>query len=245
MQVQTGDSCSATFPYPHTTLNSNDCKKLTAIFLTCILVGMYVRKTPKNPDQTRYNIIQAAYWEIYRQGFRSASLSRILAQTGVTKGALYHHFPNKKALGYAVVEEIIQPLIYQIWILPIETAETPLGAIRAIQQAMEGNLSAGACELGCPLNNLAQEMSHLDEGFRKRLDKVFQLWQEALTKAFLEAQQQSEIRSEVDPEKSAAFIVATVEGSIGMAKSAQDSDPWSACKEGLEDYIDSLLIPNP
>ena len=126
-------------------------------------------RTRKNPDQTRQKLVQAAYWEIYRHGFRSAGLDRILTQAGVTKGALYHHFPNKTALGHAVVEEIIQPLIHRIWIRPIERAETPLEALAAIDQAMEGNLSVGACELGCPLNNLAQEMSPIDEGFRKRL----------------------------------------------------------------------------
>ena len=93
-------------------------------------------RTRKNPDQTRQNLVQAAYWEIYRHGFRSANLDRILGQAGVTKGALYHHFPNKTALGHAVVEEIIRPLIHRIWIDPINRAESPLDALAAIRLAM-------------------------------------------------------------------------------------------------------------
>ena len=199
-------------------------------------------RTRRDPNQTRENLIQAAYWEIYRHGFRSASLDRILAQAGVTKGALYHHFPNKTALGHAVVEEIIRPLIHRIWIEPINRAESPLEKLAAIGQAMEGNLSTGACELGCPLNNLAQEMSPVDEGFRKRLDEIFQSWKEAIARALREGQQQAQVRCDVDPDRSAAFIIAAIEGSIGMAKNTQDSGPWNACKEGLEHYIESLLI---
>ena len=44
---------------------------------------------------------------MYRSGFRSADLDAILAAAGVTKGALYYHFDNKEALGYAVVDELI------------------------------------------------------------------------------------------------------------------------------------------
>jgi len=199
-------------------------------------------RTRKNPDQTRQNLVQAAYWEIYRHGFRSANLDRILGQAGVTKGALYHHFPNKTALGHAVVEEIIRPLIHRIWIDPINRAESPLDALAAIRQAMEGNLSTGACELGCPWNNLAQEMSPLDEGFRKRLDEIFQLWKEAIARALRQGQQQDQVRSDVNPDRSATFIIAAIEGSIGISKNTQNSEPWDACKEGLERYVESLLI---
>jgi len=43
---------------------------------------------------------------MYLSGFRSADLNAILAAAGVTKGALYHHFDSKEALGYAVVAEV-------------------------------------------------------------------------------------------------------------------------------------------
>ena len=44
-------------------------------------------------------------------GFQAASLSRILAQTGVTKGALYYHFSGKQMLGYAVLDDPTMPII--------------------------------------------------------------------------------------------------------------------------------------
>jgi len=61
---------------------------------------------------TRQIILQAAFDEIHARGFQGASLSKILSSTQVTKGALYHYFPNKLALGYAVVEEHIAAHIY-------------------------------------------------------------------------------------------------------------------------------------
>ncbi len=75
---------------------------------------MLRRKPPKqrarrlrNPEHTRKRLLKAAFQEVYRSGFQSASLDTILAATGVTKGALYYHFEGKEALGLAVVEEVI------------------------------------------------------------------------------------------------------------------------------------------
>ena len=51
--------------------------------------------------------MQAAFREIHKFRVRGTDLGTILRTAGVTKGAMYHHFENKQALGYAVVEEII------------------------------------------------------------------------------------------------------------------------------------------
>ena len=74
------------------------------------------------PDITRSKILEAAYQEIHVQGFQSASMSEILLKAGVTKGALYHHFENKMALGYAVVDEVVAAMLEEEWIGPLRNA---------------------------------------------------------------------------------------------------------------------------
>ena len=56
------------------------------------------------PEKTRQDLLEAAFEEVWQNGFRAASLDAILVRVGVTKGALYHHFHNKLELGYGVVE---------------------------------------------------------------------------------------------------------------------------------------------
>jgi AcrR family transcriptional regulator len=53
--------------------------------------------TSRNSERTRGLLLQAAFQEMHRSGFRSADLDTILAKAGVTKGALYYHFDNKEA----------------------------------------------------------------------------------------------------------------------------------------------------
>ena len=70
------------------------------------------KRRVRAPDVTREKLLNAAFEEMYLRGFQAASLDTILARAGVTKGALYHHFPDKAALGYAVVDEVIrQPVL--------------------------------------------------------------------------------------------------------------------------------------
>jgi len=88
---------------------------LTQVIRICPLAGLLAigkrsrrrRATSRDPERTRELLLQAAFQEMCRSGFRSADLDAILAAAGVTKGALYYHFDNKKALGYAVVDEVI------------------------------------------------------------------------------------------------------------------------------------------
>src|ERR1700691_6799011 len=85
--------------------------------------------TLRDPERTRERLLQAASREIYRSGFQSASLHTILAAARVTKGALYHHFKNKEALGYAVVEEVIFPNVRGQWVRPLQSAKNPIDAL--------------------------------------------------------------------------------------------------------------------
>jgi TetR/AcrR family transcriptional repressor of nem operon len=102
---------------------------------------MLVRTPPRkrrshNPEHTRERLLQAAFREVYRLGFQSASLDTILAAAGVTKGALYYHFDNKEALGYAVVEEIIAPDVRETWLRPLQRGKDPVDALIGIVQSI-------------------------------------------------------------------------------------------------------------
>lgn len=194
----------------------------------------------RNPDLTREKLLQAAFQEIYHSGFQAASLDSILASAGVTKGALYHHFPSKTALGYAVVDEVIRQQIVHQFLRPLEKAEDPIDALLDILQKSAARMSPELCRLGCPLNNLAQEMSPVDEGFRLRLEEILRTWRDGLAAALRRGQDSGRVRADIDPAKSAAFIVAVVEGALGMTKNGQRIELFHACCEGLEQYLHTL-----
>jgi len=199
-----------------------------------------VTRIERNPDLTRQRILDAAFMEIYRNGFQGMRLDDVLLVTGLTKGALYHHFPNKRALGYAVVDEVILPTIEAMWLQPVKNAADPLQGLITVIEQLPDNKPAEVIQYGCPVNNLAQEMSPLDEGFRQRLDYIFRLWHDVTEQALERARQQGRIRDDVNCDETATFILAAVEGCIGIAKNAQSKERLRSCNRGLVGYLRSL-----
>jgi TetR/AcrR family transcriptional repressor of nem operon len=195
--------------------------------------------TPRRqPQRTRERLLQAAFDEVYRSGFRGSDLDSILRAAGVTKGALYHHFENKEALGYAVVDEVIAAITHDMWLGPLQNAEDPIVTLTAIVQST--SVKPEDIERGCPWNNLSQEMSPLDEGFRKRLAKVFNDLHGAITTALRDGQKRGLVRGDVQPSDAALFILAAYEGYISLAKNSRDARVMQAGKRTLKQFLASL-----
>jgi AcrR family transcriptional regulator len=195
----------------------------------------------RNPQRTRARLLQAAFQETYRSGFRGTDLDTILNTAGVTKGALYHHFDSKEALGYALVDEVIGGMIREKWFRPLQNAENPIDALVGVVRST--SLKPEHVRCGCPLNNLAQEMSPLDEGFRKRLARIFDEWHSGMAAALREGQKRGVVRRDVDPGEAATFLMAANEGCWSLAKNSQDVRVLRSGIRGMIRYLESLRAP--
>lgn len=190
-------------------------------------------------EQTRQDLLQAAFDEIHRTGFQAASLNRILKRTGVTKGALYHHFPSKKALGYAVLDEMIRQQMLEFWIKPLQR-DNPVDVMITLLRESGHRMTLGDIRLGCPLANLAQEMSPVDEGFRERIETVYGEWRAGLADALEHGQAAGWVRADINPMGMAVMLVASLEGCLAAAKSAQSRKILQQCGESLIQVLESL-----
>lgn len=193
----------------------------------------------RKPDQTRRLLLEAAFAEMYRNGFQAAGINSILARTGVTKGALYHHFTDKNALGYAVVEEVIGRMVRDYWIAPLSQTDDPVACLLG-QLEKAGGKSCEDIQLGCPLCNLAAEMSSVDEGFRTRVAAVYAEWCGGLAEALRRGQRAGTVRKAVDPEQAATFIVASLAGARSLTKNFRSAETYQACMDGLREYLTAL-----
>lgn len=209
----------------------NPC--LTVCTRRYILIGM------KSPQATREQLLQAAFDVIYRKGFKAASLTDILKETPLTKGALYHHFPNKKALGLSLLDSV-EAAIERFWLKPLAICFDPLDCLQTTLTSAIDQLSDNELVLGCPLNNLAQEMSALDEDFRLRVDAIYTRWQRGIEKALRRGQQQNLVSKEADAKAAAVFYVAALAGGRGLAKTTRSADWLQLCASSTGWYLESL-----
>lgn len=199
-----------------------------------------IARADRDAEATRRRIIEAAFQEIHRSGFQGMRLDHVLAGAGITKGGFYHHFASKLALGYAVIDSVIHAYVNDVWVKPLDASDHPLQTLIGIITELGRSVDDTVISLGCPLNNLAQEMSPLDEGFRMRVDSIYVMWQQAIVRALERGQRLQQVRHGINVRESALFVLAALEGSIGMAKSAQSVDVLMECSAGLIAYLESL-----
>lgn len=199
----------------------------------------------RDPQLTRRKLLEAAFAEIQRRGFAGASLDAILRSAKVTKGALYHHFPSKSALGYAVVDELIGQTIRNQWVRPLQEAEDPITGLQETLRTQIADKPLEQLDLEAPAIRLAQEMSSQDEGFRKRLDNVMTVWRGGIAATLSRGQRDGTVREDVDVHRVSAFIVAAIAGILATAKSARNIDQLRSNTEILSSYLHGLrAAPN-
>jgi TetR/AcrR family transcriptional repressor of nem operon len=199
--------------------------------------------TERNAEQTRTRILEAAQEEIYQNGYQGMRIEAILQKTNLAKGALYHHFPNKLALGYAVVDEILMESIQTSWNEYASTYPDPLTAIQQLFLGKAECYKNEECFKGCPLNNLNQEMAAIDQGFHERLQKVMELIHQSIVAALEQGQEQGYVRRDINPTRIAMFIMASYQGIMGTAKCMQAPQLLGELFATLNDYIDTLRAP--
>lgn len=65
-----------------------------------------VRRTRVEMEETRATLLATARKVFSERGYADTSMDDLTAQAGLTRGALYHHFGDKKGLLAAAVEQI-------------------------------------------------------------------------------------------------------------------------------------------
>lgn len=191
----------------------------------------------RDSEQTRHKILEVSADEIHKKGFTATSLSCILARCEISKGALYHHFANKMELGYAVFEEVYAPAFIALW-QPTVEAEDPIEGLCEFFSEMSNTMSCDELVCGCPLNNLCQEMSGVDEGFRIRILAMQQQLNLLISTNLARISQQ--LQPDLDFSQVAYFIVSTFHGSSSLSKSSLNKELFDKVIKELCRYIRQL-----
>jgi hypothetical protein len=89
---------------------------------------------------------------------------------------------------------------------------------------------------GCPLNNLAMELSFSNPQFRDALRAIFLEWQAALAQRIADTRGGARLDKQ-DHAAAAAFIVATYSGAMNLAKATQSSAPLRVAAQTLSAWM--------
>jgi AcrR family transcriptional regulator len=198
---------------------------------------MKVRK--KQPVQTRQAILDAAGVEFSLNGYSGAGLGGIVARAEMTKGALFHHFPDKRALAAAWITERLGASIDQLWIAPLEAADSldallNLCRLRCRELAAEDAVSA--------LVAVAAEVAARDVLLGDVLERVFGDFRSAFAGLLVRGKVAGWIHPSIKPEIEAALFVSALAGLTVSSKTSRNQETRSAFITALEGYLETLRV---
>lgn len=153
-------------------------------------------------EQTRKAILDAAASRFDAVGFLGASLSDILAEAGVTKGALYFHFRSKEELADALIREQ-----FSVWD-PLADIDNP-----GLQTAIDLTQNMGH-SLRSDVRVRAGIRLVIEQGsFVTPAANAYKQWIDTVHGLLLAAKAAGDVRKDVNAHDLAQYVVASFTGS--------------------------------
>jgi len=150
-------------------------------------------------------------------GYQGLRTDKVIQALGITKGAFYHYFPDKKTAVMAVIHEVYAPEALGRWEQVVKGANIPDNFIKILTE-LRDTVTPNNVSIGGRLNNLMQEMSSVDEEIRLQLELLTTEMLVKIKAGMREAKERGEWRSPGTPEEDAMFVLVSVMGAYSIAK---------------------------
>ena len=171
--------------------------------------------------ERRAEILDAAARLIGEHGYAGTSVDDVIRASGLSgKSHFYHYFRSKEELGYGVLERQFERFAERGMTVLREPMIAPLDRLSIFIDALVALQAERGCKGGSPLGTLAGELADVHEGFRTRIDAVFERWAGQMQSLLLEAKPL--LVDGVDAARLSRFIVATLEGALLMSRVTRD-----------------------
>jgi TetR/AcrR family transcriptional regulator, transcriptional repressor for nem operon len=193
----------------------------------CELEPMKARlgRTRRNdPEGLRSRLLDTAANLFQERGYNATGMREIMAAIGVSSGALHHHFPTKEALAMAVIADRVAPAVRELWIEPVRNSKSLSKTVAEIFAGLIRSIERQGFVQGCPLNNLAVELSYASPQYREPLQAIFQEWEKALAQRLSGTREGAHL-DRAQRSAAADFVIVTYSGAMNLAKASQSASP--------------------
>ncbi|WMT90441.1 TetR/AcrR family transcriptional regulator [Pelagibacterium sp. H642] len=196
--------------------------------------------SPERGD-ARTRLFEAARDIIRAKGFAATTVDDLCKQAEVTKGAFFHHFSSKEALGVAAAEFWTDTTSAFFEAAPYHLPDDPLDRVLAYVAFRKAIIVGELAEFTCLVGTMAQEVYATSSDIREACgESIF--GHAATLEADLEAAMRARgIRGDWTPESLARHTQAVIQGGFVLAKAGNDPDLARESLDHLDRYIRCLF----
>lgn len=188
-------------------------------------------------ETTRNKILEVGSRIIHQKGFNNTGIQEILNEAGVPKGSFYFYFKSKEDFGLALIDEFDSLVIGHLASILAIDSLSPLDRLKSFFSFFRILFQSENCTRGCPIGNLSQELSDINENIRKRLDESFNNMGSLIETCLNEAKEKGELQNDTPVPELAAYIINSWEGTLLRMKVSRDISPLLVFERMLFDTI--------
>jgi len=190
-------------------------------------VGMFLGGSKMD---TKSLIVDMATKLFQKKGYKGVGLTEILKACNITKGGLYHHFPNgKEELLIACLQSLNEAITTDIELIFQQHPSTQ-EATQAIIEKLITDLETEGTITGYTFSSIVSEMATLSEPVRNACGALYEKIQDIFRAKLL-----TDGFSMESAASFSLFMNASIEGAMMLCLTQQSSDPLKTIR---------ILLPN-
>lgn len=179
----------------------------------------------------RDQLIEATRDLLWERGYAGTSPAAILKASGAGQGSMYHHFRGKEALALAAIERNAEEISAQ-------TATDLSTEGDAIDRLGAYLLRERDVLKGCQFGRLVQDADVVEsEALRSAVGSQLEWTRSGLSDVIATGIARGELRSDLDPDRTAAALSATLQGAYVLARAAGDVAVYDDAVRGALDLL--------
>ena len=173
---------------------------------------------------TKRRLLEASLELMLERGYSGLSVDDVLRRADISKGSFYHHFQNKQDMALQAID-LYTNLGHQLIAECLPPDGRPaLERLRTFFEQLSGLYRAQGY-LGCLLGALGQELSGVNEVFRKKIESCLASLADGITECLEEAKREGALPAQSDPGRLANVLLNAWEGAALRSRLLRSPEP--------------------
>ncbi len=182
-------------------------------------------RTDEHP--TKQRLLDAGLAMLLQHGYHDLGIQALLDATKTPKGSFYHHFVDKEDFALQVIDQYMVQVHAGLDACLDDSGRRPLDRVREFFELTRQSYRREGY-MGCLLGGLGQELSGVNERFRRKIDACFSAIAARIAVCLEEARTRGDIPAGSDTRRMASVLVDCWEGAALRSRLRGSAAPLTA-----------------
>jgi TetR/AcrR family transcriptional regulator, transcriptional repressor for nem operon len=186
---------------------------------------------------TKERLLKAGLAMLLKHGYNDLGIHALLEETDTPKGSFYHHFESKEDFALQVIDRYMVEVHKGLDLCLGDATMAPVARVRRFFELSREKYRREGY-FGCLLGGVGQELSGVNEVFRRKIESCFAAIAERIATCLQEARDKRELPAGADPREMANLLLNCWEGAALRSRLWRDPAPLN---QVLDFYFDSVV----